>query len=172
MEDGKSVEGNNFRGIGCSSRSSFSRVFTFYSPLKSAIEFRRNSPPEERKVSFSILIPRSAIQRTVKRRAARWGEETTVRKRNYSYAHVSLVVPPPVTKLETTTKQRVKKTNQNEEGGEKGTLKGRMDNERERESPGPVASMMARCDDRDNARENNFKAERERRASVRSLGRE
>ena len=56
-------------------------------------------------------------------------------------------MPPPVTKLETTAKQRVEKTNQNEEGGKKGTLKGRMDNEREMEGGSPLVPLPLRWPD-------------------------
>lgn len=65
-----SVGENNFRDIGLvASSSSFSRIFTFHSPLKSAIEFHHRIPPpppgergvssggeEKKKSPFSILV--------------------------------------------------------------------------------------------------------------------
>lgn len=70
-----SVGENNFRDIGLvASSSSFSRIFTFHSPLKSAIEFHHRIPPpppgeRKRKSLLSrYWFPRA--QRTVKRRSS------------------------------------------------------------------------------------------------------
>lgn len=157
---------NNFRDIGLvASSSSFSRIFTFHSPLKSAIEFHHRIPPppwgregrerrvstggqEKKKSPFSILVSTGAGTKNGETTLLPplQGRKTTIRKRNYS-ANVSLPVPPVAKPKTTPNRESEKGRERGRRKEERNNVKGWKRKGKRGDPPFFPFACTARCDD-------------------------